>query len=333
MTAPLFLTGATGFLGRHLLPLLLRAGYPVRALVRPGSASRLAPRPGLEVVLGDLLTPATYAPALQGCQGVIHAAGLFRFWGPEARFEAINRQGTQRLAVAAARARVRRLVYLSTLAVIGTPPLQGPITEATPPRPRDAYQRSKYAAEQALRRVAQQSDLEVVILRPGGFYGPGGTYGLNRLLVLDPLRGIRVRVQGGRLHLFPPAFIEDVARSTLRALTQGRAGEVYHLHDRPPTLAEAQGLLTALAGLPSRWWDIPAPLLLTWAALSEAVAWLTRREPFYPLNLRHYVLQDWRAESGKARRELGFVPTPLEEGLRQTVAWAQTFLASRPQGR
>ena len=171
--------------------------------------------------------------------------------------------------------------------------------------------------------------LEVIILRPGGFYGPGSTYGLNRLLILDPLRGVRVAVKGGRLHLFPPVFIADVAEGVLLALERGRPGAVYHLHDDPPTLAEANRLVSRLAGISPRRLNAPAGLMIALAALMEAVALVTRREPFYPLNLRHYVLQDWRADNRRTRAALGFHPTPLEEGLRATIPWLRAHLGRR----
>ncbi len=323
---PLFVTGGSGFPGHALLPALTAAGYTVRALVRPASVERLPTGAGIQPVVGDLLNPASYVAQLSGCAAVVHAAGLFRFWGPAATFERINHEGTLTLAQQAVRAGVRRFVYVSTLAVIGRPLRGQVVTEATPPRPQDAYQRSKYAAEEALRRVATQTGLEVVILRPGGFYGPGSTYGLNRLLILDALRGWRVQVKGGRLHLFPPVFVADVAQAVVAALQRFRAGEVYHVHDDPPTLAEANRLVSQLAGISPWRWNAPAALMVALAAGMEALAWFTRREPFYPLNLRHYVLQDWRASAAKARRELGFTPTPLREGLRQTLAWAQSHL-------
>lgn len=328
--ATLFVTGGTGFLGQALLPALAAAGYAVHALVRPGSLARLPQSAGLTPQPGDLLHPVTYASALQGCAAVVHAAGLFRFWGPAHAFDRLNRVGTQRLAEAAVRAGVRRFVFVSTLAVIGRPLAQGVVTEATPPRPREPYQHSKYAAERALRRIAARSGMEVVILRPGGFYGPGGTYGLNRLLVLDPLRGVRLQVGLGRRHIFPPVYVPDVVQGILAALERGRAGEVYHLHDDPPTLREVNWLVGRLAGIGA--WRLPAPRLglLALAAVLEAWARLNHREPFYPLNLRHYVFPDWRASNAKARRELGFHPTPLAEGLRAAVAWARAYLRGAP---
>ncbi len=326
----LFLTGATGFLGHHLTPLLLQRGHTVRALVRPQSRGRLplpADSPGLTVVPGDVTAPATYRDALAGCEAVIHAAGLFRFWGPAAAFERVNHQGTRALAEAAAQAGVRRFVFVSTLAVIGVPPRGEEITEATPCRPRDGYQRSKAAAERSLREIAARHGLETVILRPGGFFGPGGTYGLNRLLIFDPLRGVRVQVRRGRMHLFPPLFIRDAAQGVLLGLERGRDGEIYHLCGEPVTLQEANRLVSRAAGITAWRLNVPRPLILAFAALLEGLARFTHREPFYPLNLRHYVFPDWRASNAKAVRELGFTPTPFADAIRETVAWAQQVLA------
>jgi len=328
MSNLIFLTGGTGFLGHHLVPRLRRAGYRVRLLARPASRVDWLPRQGVEIFPGDVTDPAGLEIALHGCSAVIHAAGLFRFWGAEEAFERVNHHGTRLVAQAAVRAGVERFVHISTIAVVGRPP-SGPFDENVACRPQDAYQRSKLAGERAVRTLAEREGLRTVILRPGGFYGPGGWYGFNRLFVLDPLRGLRVQVERGRRYIFP-VYIADVAETILTALSRAPAGETYHVCDAPVTHAHVNRLVSELAGI-ARWRvNVPRPIMLAFASLLERVAAHTGREPFYPLNLRHYVFQDWRPTHHKARRDLGFTPTPLREGLRATVAWARRALKSAP---
>ena len=162
--------------------------------------------------------------------------------------------------------------------------------------------------------------LPVVLLRPGAFYGPGGNYAFNRLFFRDPMRGIIMQLNGGR-YIILPVYVPDVARGIILALKNGRVGEIYHLCDDPITHREAYDIICEEAKL---WY--PRLRLPDWTGLAashllEAVARVTRREPFYPLNLRSYVYNYWRVSHDKAARELGFTPTPFHEGARATIEW------------
>ncbi len=322
-----FVTGGTGFLGHYLVPQLLAEGFRVRMLVRPTSDVSWLDGHDVTFAQGDVTDPASVQKGMAGCGRVVHAAGRFRFWGQEADFHSINVEGTRHVAEAAARAGARRFVHISTIALIGSPPPGETITEQTRCRPADAYQRTKLAAEKEVQRFAQQG-LPVVILRPGSFYGPGGRYGFNRLFVEDPMRGLRVQVEGGRRVIFI-SFVPDVAWAVCRTLAHPAASGTYNICDRSPTHAEVNDCVSELLGI-SRWrFPTPSHGMIALAALMEWWAKVSRREPFFPLNLRHYVFNDWPVSSERARRELGFEPTPLAEGLRQTVAWYQKGTVQR----
>jgi nucleoside-diphosphate-sugar epimerase len=184
----------------------------------------------------------------------------------------------------------------------------------------DAYQRSKLAAEQLVLAANQPAGLQTVVLRPGAFYGPGGRYGFNRLFIEEPLRGLRIQVDGGRRITFF-VYVPDVARAVGLALVSGRAGEIYNICDDACSHRQINTLVSQIAGISAWRLNAPRRLMVSLARLMEAWAALTRQEPFYPLNLEHYVFQDWPASNAKARRELGFTPTPLAEGLRATIDW------------
>lgn len=315
--APLLVTGATGFLGKHLLPILLDSGMPLRLLVRDRSKINLPPTANIHLAQGDLTDPQSVRAALQGCRAVIHAGALFRFWGSAQNFEQINLQGTRNLLEAAkSSGEIERFIHISTIAVIGKTPPNETITEETACHPQDDYQRSKYAAEQ----LALHSGLPMVVLRPGAFYGPGSKYGFNRLFVGEPLSGWRVQVEGGKRLIFP-VYVRDVAQAAVLALQRGEAGEIYNICDDAVSHAQINDLVSQLAGISAWRLNVPQKWMIFLAALMERAAAISQREPFYPLNLRHYVFQDWRVSNAKARRALGFVPTPLAEGLRATIAW------------
>ncbi len=323
----IFVTGGTGFLGRHLVPHLLSEGFSMRLLVRPSADTTWLPAGAVELVQGDVTDEKAVRQGVVGSDYVVHAAGLFRFWGPPNAFMRVNRDGTENICAAALDAKVRRFLYISTIAVIGNPKRGEIIDEQTLPRPQDGYQRSKVAAEKVVQGYVAKG-LPAMILRPGAFYGPGGRYGFNRLFVEEPMRGWRVKVYGGKLHTFP-AFVPDAARAIPLALRHGRVGEIYNIADSPVTHNEVNRIVSSLLEISPRRINVPRPLLILLAAAMEAASFMTRREPYYPLSLRHYVFNDWRVHSGKAREELAFQPTPIEEGLRQTVEW---FVARQRRG-
>ena len=322
----IFVTGGTGFLGRHLVPMLCRAGHKLRVLTRhPDENHWLCKYPDAEVVYGDLRT-GKGLEAVEGCEYVIHAAGLFSMWSMAGDFEATNVVGTENLLAVATRANVKRLVYVSTLAVIGNPQPNRIIDESHPPRPADPYQASKLKAEQVIKRYHYQQDIETIILRPGAFYGPMGDYAFNRLFFTDPMRGIIMQMDGGYYRIFP-VYIGDVAQSILLALTHGKSGEIYNICDAPISHRDAFDIICKEADIHFPRLNLPGVIGLNFSRLLNLLSRITRREPFWPLGLRSYVFNDWNVTSDKARQELGFVPTPFAEGAKRTIAW---YRAGRP---
>ncbi len=316
----IFVTGATGFLGHHLIPTLTQAGFPVRALVRTTSQSDFLKQYEVETVVGDLLNRDSLMEAMKGCRYVIHAGGLFRLWGDKEVFEQTNVQGTAHMIEAALRSNIERFVHVSTVVVVGVPENGRVIDETYPCKPEDDYQRSKYDAENMVRMFAQSARFPAIILRPGAFYGPWGRYAWNRIFFEDPMRGLRLQVHNGKRLTFP-AFVPDVARGILAALEKGRVGETYNLSADPLTHTAANQVISKLAGISPHRFNCPANLMLWLARQMERIAQETHREPFYPVALAKYVFYDWNVSSQKARAELGFTPTPFEEGARQTVEW------------
>lgn len=319
----ILVTGATGFLGRHLIPLLIEAGYRVRALVRPTSNIEFLQEFGVEVAYAEDITDrAAVTQACQGCEHVIHAAGQFRFWGDYLSFWHVNVEGTEAVLAAALAANVQRFIHVSTIAVAGKIPPGSIIDETFPSDPQDAYQRTKHEGEQLVLAYYKTHGLPVIIVRPGAFYGPWGHYAFNRLFFEEPMRGWRIRVDRGRRIIFP-VYTPDVAQGILLALQKGRVGEIYNICGRSISHNTGNNIVSDLAGISRFRFDVPK-----WAVLSLAWTWttlsrFTKREPFYPLNLRLYVFQDWIVSSDKAQAELGFQPTPFEIGAQATLAWYQ----------
>jgi UDP-glucose 4-epimerase len=162
------LTGATGFIGRHLLKELPKRGYRPRLLLRRPTE---VPLESASAVIGDLARPQNLSEALAGVDAVIHTAGLAHAMSglPEDDYRTLNTEATIRLAQAAHRAGARRFVFLSSIRAQCGPTVEDVVTEDMMPAPSDAYGRSKLAAEQGLAAL----DLDWVALRLVLVYGPG----------------------------------------------------------------------------------------------------------------------------------------------------------------
>lgn len=327
----ILLTGATGFLGHHLVPHLVNAGYALRAVVRPSSDTQFLQKLGVELAYADDITDvAALTQACAGCDQVIHAAGLFRFWGEMDEFWQTNVGGTTAVLQAVKNHPIQRFIYISTIAVVGKPPTNRPIDEITHCNPQEPYQLSKLEAEKRVLAAHAQDGLPAIVLRPGAFYGPWGRYAFNRLFFEEPLKGWRIKVDNGR-HITFPVFVPDVVQGVELALRNGRFGQIYNICGESLEHNRVNAIVNNLAGIGH--WRLNFP---TWMVLLLARAWtalskFTGREPFYPINMAPYVFQDWHVTYQKAADELGFQPTPFANGAKQTLEWYwQQGLLKRP---
>jgi nucleoside-diphosphate-sugar epimerase len=162
------LTGATGFIGRHLLRELPKRGYRLRVLLRRPSQTAMD---SASAVVGDLARPQNMSAAIAGVDAIIHSAGIAHAMSgrPEDDYRVLNTEATIGLARAAERAGVKRFVFLSSIRAQVGPAVEDVLTEDLEPRPTDAYGKSKLAAERGL----EQLEIDWVALRPVLVYGPG----------------------------------------------------------------------------------------------------------------------------------------------------------------
>lgn len=309
-------TGATGFVGQHLVHrLLTRPGVRVRILARSWDRARAALGPAIdkvEVVQGDLTDRATLKGVCQGVDTVFHCAiavmGTFHS-GPGAEgFDAVNHQGTLHLALEAIQSRVRRVVHVSSTAAMGTP-AESVVDETTPCRPQSPYQKSKRAAEERLLELQRDAGLPVTIVRPCLVTGPGKDGG--ELLTLFKLcRQGRFPLFGRRVEVTKPLIdIEDLVSALELASERGEPGQIYLVHsDGGHTLERIIEVAGQIVGNPSPATRIPKAA--AWAAAhvtSPVVRLVGRTPPLSPERLRLF-LTDRRIDIRKARRELGFEP-------------------------
>jgi NAD+-dependent farnesol dehydrogenase len=265
------------------------------------------------------------ARAASGCNAVCHMAALVKAWVPDrSRFDAVN-VGGLRNALLAARTAGARLVYTSSFIAIGPAgPEPADETRVHPgDRYRNDYERTKARADTVAREAAAAGQ-DIVLLYPGVVYGPGDMTDGNlvvKTMIADHLAGRFPGIIGPGDRLWSYTFVEDVVAGHVAALARGRKGERYFLCGEN---VDANGFFAALARVSSA----PPPRRhIPYAAASllgrACVAWaeLTGQPPLLTHEVVDVFREHWAYSSAKARAELGYDPTPLEEGLRRTVEW------------
>lgn len=317
-----FVTGATGFIGGRVVRLLRARGDEVVALVRsPHKAEDLR---GLQVSLveGDLSDRAHLERAMRGCDLVIHAAAMYKAGIASAACNSMretNLTGTRNVLQAAVGAEAQRILYVSTVGYFGN--TRGRVVDESFTRTDfdwlSCYDETKYLAHQVALEMAADG-APIVIAMPGGVYGPGDTSDLR--LVFDMARRGWAKVLVLPETGFNFVHIDDAADGILLAAERGTVGEAYVLGGELATAGDLVKKLSALAGHKPPTRKVPVPLLRAAAPLW----WIAARAMGLPPNLKELIragagVTYWATDE-KARRQLGYSPRTLDDGLRQTLA-------------
>ncbi len=332
MPATVLVTGANGFLGRHIVAELLGRGYAVRALVRPQnrpSSPVLPPLQSLpiECFEGDLSQPHTVAGAADGCTAIIHAAALAQV-NPARNpaVWAVNDTGTAAALGMARRAGVARFVYVGTANVFGFGTQARPGDETRPyagTRYGLDYMDSKHAATTRVLQAVADWRLPAVLVHPTFMLGPGDAKPTSNALLLELHRG--------RLLGYPPGgknyvHVRDVAVATVNALQQGRVGESYILGNKNLSYEAAFQLMARVMGSPPPRWPIPAAVARLYGTACDLKAHLSGRPAQLNSAMVAVANEGHYFNVQKAIAELSLPQTPVEQAVRESFDW---FKANR----
>ena len=337
-SAKILVTGANGFIGTRLIEALVQRGHAVRALSRRPEAKPEPPPgfgwqgggpladPRVEWVRGDITDRESLRQAAQGCTHVFHLAAYAKNWAPDRRvFSEMNIQGMHNVLDAAQEAGVQRVVWTSTLLTLGpTPP--GEVHNEESPRTSDRcfsdYEQTKVIAEQEALRRAEQG-CPVVIVNPARVFGPGHfTEGNSASLLIDQYdRGLVPVLLNRGVNVANWVFIDDVVQGHLLAMEKGRIGQRYILGGENVSLKQFFRTIDEVSG--KRHFQIPlfrvAPMIFAHILLKRA-EWFHVYPQITPGWMKSFCV-DWAYTTEKAERELGYRPTPLLDGTRQTYQW------------
>lgn len=305
------ITGATGFIGGHLVRRLVSGGRPVRVLCRRGSEARLpVGYAGLvDVAHGDLGDRDSLVRAARGTVRVFHCAGQVSDWGSDEAFCIANVRGTRWLVEAARIGGARRLVHLSSIAAFGTPAPAYFDDDSPYGASRDGYSRSKALGEQVAREAGWELGLPVVVLRPAVVYGPGGTWLEEPLRMIE--RGRMFLLGGGRGTCHPCYIANLIDAIVLAAGHPAAAGHGFIVADGEAISFRAYfDAVASIAGKPPIRRSIPlgAALPVAWALEVAARATGSPRRPLLTRAALGMVTAQSRMSSDKIRSALGFHP-------------------------
>lgn len=314
-------TGAPGWLGNRLVDRLSKK-VSVRCLVLPGMNTKELEGMGAEISYGNITDPQSLDKATNGTDVVFHCAGIIH---PKkaADFYTINRDGTANMLEAAAKNNVKRFVYVSSNSAQGTNVNRRTLmTEEGPCRPYTDYGKSKYEAEQVVKKYNKDRGLDTVIIRPCWFYGPGQPDRMTKLMKM--IKKGKPLIFGNGLNLRSMSFVDNVVHGLLLAAqTREASGQTYWIADgRPYRTIEIYLQIADLLGADIKPRFVPG---IVSSAMEKADIMLGKLGK-YSINIHvaGEMTRDIACSIEKARKELKYEPkVSLKEGMQISIDWAE----------
>ncbi len=326
-----FITGATGFIGGHVARQLLAAGHRVVVLARTPAKAQALAEAGAEIAAGDITDRESLIEPMRGADGVFHIAAWYEVGAKDpSRAVTINVEGTRNVLGVMRDLEIPKGVYTSTIAVHSD--THGELVDESyryeGPHLSE-YDRTKWCAHYEVALPMMAEGLPLVVVQPGVVYGPGDHSAIRSTLI-DYLRGrLPVAPKGTA---FCWAHVEDTARGHIQAMERGRVGECYALAGPDYRLTEVLAMAESITGIKAPRLAAPGGVLRVVAAIMGVV----ERVFPVPASFRSETLRvsagtTYIASAAKAKRELGFAPRPLEEGLRETLEHEMALLGMSPK--
>jgi dihydroflavonol-4-reductase len=323
MSAVILVTGGAGFIGSHLVRLLVSRGECIRVLDRPGAKIDHLPLDRIDFVPCDVRDAESVRKAVAGCEVVYHLAANPQLWTRRrGHFHAVNYLGTVNVLRAAIDAGAKRILHTSTESILTRARQSTPIAEDQHVPSHDVigpYCRSKFRAECHAFHLAR-GGAPVVIVNPTLPVGPDD-WGRSppTQMMLDFCLGKRSAYLNADLNLID---VRDVAEGMTRAMDRGRTGVRYLLGAENWSIRSLFGFLAKLTGLPEPPWRVPYPAALAAAYASEFFADVcTGRMPAATVTGVKLTRRHMQFDASRSLSELGLQPRPIMESLRESVAW------------
>jgi dihydroflavonol-4-reductase len=318
----IFITGATGFIGTHLINRLVQSEHEAICLVRPTSNVKKLEKLGVTLVLGDVTDPHSVLEGMKGCDWVMNLANIHSFWERDrSLYWKVNVTGTGNVMESALRTKIKKVIHVSTVAIWGKP-LTWPITEdkdVGPERFSD-YARTKYEGDLVAWELFRNKGLPLVVIYPAGVIGPGNTkysgqYTQNLVHERLPLLAFKESISTF-------VHVKDVADAIVRAAEKkDNIGEKYIVGTHQLSIREYSELISEVSGAKLPRYTMPDWFAGTNAFLLTMFGRVTGISPLWGLSIdaAKTLEQDLAADGSKAQRELGITYTPVRKAIEDEI--------------
>jgi dihydroflavonol-4-reductase len=319
----IFVTGGTGFIGRHVIERLARTEHHVTCLVRENSAVDAIEKHGAKLIRGDVTDRDSVRKGMTGFDWVIDIAGLYSFWQPNKRlFADINTTGTRNVMECALELEVSKVVHVSTAGIYGKPQ-DLPFSEESPVGPDRfcEYFRTKYEGDLIAWDLHRKNGLPLVMVYPGAVLGPGDPKASGQYI--DRLIHRRLPATVFPAQGFTFVHVRDVAEIIVRAAEkEDNIGQKYLAGDHRMTWGEANRMISDISGVPLPRLTLPGPLVMLNAALLTLIADIIKKPPLWGMATAQMRVMraGYLFDGSKAERELGITYTPVRLALEEAIA-------------
>jgi nucleoside-diphosphate-sugar epimerase len=323
----IFLTGASGFIGRLLSFQLAELGHQVHALCRNDKHPFLLAHPNIKIFKGDISDKQSIVSAMCGCRYVYHTAALAKMWcSDKSEYHRINVEGTRNVMDAASFLQVEKIIYTSTCGVWG-PTVKFPMNEEDPRITGFAidYERTKYLAEIEVQNFVSKG-MNIVTVNPSRVFGEGPITGSNTVgkMINGYLKGRWRIIPGCGNQVANYAYLPDVVQGHLAALDKGVAGERYILGGEDISFNEFFSTLQNFSDKNYRLFHVPQKVIKAFSWVEWLKTGITGYPPIFLPEFADRLKYDQKYSSDKAVRELGYEITPFAQGLEQTINYIKS---------
>jgi len=318
----IFLTGGTGFIGRHTTELLTKTDHQLKLLVRKSSNTSFLNNLNVTQVEGDLNNKKSLLEGMNGCDSVVNIAGHYTFWEPNKKiYSQINIEGTRNVLECALECGIKKVVHISTAGVFGKPE-EEPFTEKSSPGSiqYSEYFRTKYEGDKIAWDLYEKSGLPLVVIYPVCVLGAGDTKASGRYI--KDLISRKLPATVFKDDIFTFVYVKDIARAIHKVLEkENNVGEKYLIGNYRYTWAEINKMISEISGVPLPKINLPDAVTMFNAYLLTGLANLIKKPPLWGMakDQMKVMKVGFSVDGSKAEKELGIKYTPITLALQEAI--------------
>jgi len=319
----IFITGASGFIGTHVVRKLTQTEHKLYCLVRKTSQVRELEERGVILITGDVTDKDSLLKGMQGCDWVINLANIYSFWEPDPKiYTKVNIEGTRNVMECALKTGISKVVHVSTAGIYGKP-VDCPFTEESPVGPLQfsEYFRTKYEGDLIVWEFYKKKGLPLVMIYPGAVLGPGDPKTTGKYIKDLMNRRLPATVFNDAIMTF--VHVRDVADTIVKAVEkENNIGEKYLVGKYQLTFGEINKLINEISRVSLPKISLPGSLVMVNATIITWFANVLKKPPLWGMSIDQMrtMKEGFRFNGSKAEKELGITYTPIRIALEEAIA-------------